>query len=590
MIGPGDQVGRYTVEALIGQGGLAQVYRVRHSTLGTRYALKVMALRSASLGRRLIREGQIQAQLAHPNVVNVSDVIEHEGMVGLLMEYVEGTGLDAYLGARGALPIDEALGLFGQILAGVGAAHDAGVLHRDLKPANILLTTGTMGTIAKVTDFGIAKMLQVDAGGDTLQGDLIGTPGYMAPEQVTDATTIDARADVYSMGALLYCMVTGRPPFLPGQPLVELLQAAAQGRFPPVLGLRPDCPPHVAEAIEACLHPDPARRPTGFRALGALLAADAGDLPVAPTHLRSPLAAAPPPAGPTAVPDLRPGDTAPPVERPATPRPPTLGPSTVAGLDDDGPEAPRRRGPALWVAGLGALGMSAFAAALLWPPAAPPPGPPAAEGVTTPPPAEPPPVEPPPADAPPVEPPPAEAPPVEPPPAEPPPVNPGAPAPSPRAAPAVSPGPSPAPAPAPAPAAEPAPAPAPEPAPPPPPAPAPAAAPPPPPPAEASAAPAPAPAAPALPAVLRGKADGRPFTLRVVQQDGSTVVAQIDLLVGTTFRSYPMRGEVSAAGELQLREPSGGWSLSGRVSGGSLTGMLNHPDQKKPLPVRAAPG
>jgi len=111
-----------------------------------------------------------------------------------------------------------------------------------------------------------------------------------------------------------------------------------------------------------------------------------------------------------------------------------------------------------------------------------------------------------------------------------------------------------------------------------------------PPPAEASTAPAPAPAAPTLPAVLRGKADGRPFTLRVLQQDGATVVAQVDLLVGTTFRSYPMRGELSPAGELQLREPSGGWSLSGRVSGGTLMGMLAHPDQKKPLPVRAGPG
>ncbi len=265
MLQPGQVVGKYVVEALIGEGGLARVYRVRHETLGSAHALKLLALRGRSVHRRMVREGRIQATLDHPHVVSVTDVIEHEGQPGLVMEYVEGVSLDHFLGQHGALPIDLVLGLMAQVFGAMAAAHGRGVLHRDLKPANILLQTTPGGLRALVTDFGIARLTADGAAGDTLQGDFLGTPGYMAPEQVSDPTAVDARADVYSLGALAYCLVCGRPPFLPSSSLIDTLTAADQEDFPPVLSIRGDCPPEVAGGIEQALAADPQRRPASVR-------------------------------------------------------------------------------------------------------------------------------------------------------------------------------------------------------------------------------------------------------------------------------------------------------------------------------------
>ncbi|MFM2247811.1 MAG: hypothetical protein RL071_3886, partial [Pseudomonadota bacterium] len=270
MLQPGDHIDRFQVEALLGEGGLAKVFLVRHRTLGARMALKVLTLRGSAIGRRLLREGRIQANLSHPHVVAVHDVIEHEGYTALVMEYVEGVTLAELLQRGGALSEADALALFGQLLSGVIAAHDLGVLHRDLKPANVLISATPMGTIAKIADFGIARVWDGEPG-DTLQGDLIGTPGYMAPEQVTDPTAVDARADVYSLGALLYCMVAGRPPFLPAPRWSQTLEAAQRGDFAPIRGLAPELSENVAAVIERCLQPDPAARPADGRALAVAL-------------------------------------------------------------------------------------------------------------------------------------------------------------------------------------------------------------------------------------------------------------------------------------------------------------------------------
>ena len=277
MLEPGQLIGKYVVEALVGEGGLARVYRVRHTTLDTAYALKLLAIRGGSVHRRLVREGRIQAALDHPHVVSVLDVIEHDGHPGLVMEYIEGRSLDRLLGAVGALPIDAALALSAQILGAIQAAHDRGVLHRDLKPANVMLQPVSGGARAAVTDFGIARLMAA-TGGDTLQGDFLGTPGFMAPEQVSDPTSVDPRADIYSLGAVVYCMVCGRPPFLLGASLVDTLRAAEHAAFPAVLDLRADCPPHVAEAIEAALAADPAQRPATVADFGQRLFGDAPDL------------------------------------------------------------------------------------------------------------------------------------------------------------------------------------------------------------------------------------------------------------------------------------------------------------------------
>ncbi len=270
MLAPGQSIDKYVVEALVGEGGLARVYRVRHSTLGSAHALKLLAVRGGSVHRRLVREGRIQATLDHPHVVSVSDVIEHEGHPGLVMEYIEGLSLDRLLQATGALPIPAALSMSAQIFGAIAAAHARGVLHRDLKPANVMLEPVSGGARAAVTDFGIARLM-ADTHGDTLQGDFLGTPGYMAPEQVSDPTAVDERGDVYGLGALVYCMVCGRPPFLPRASLIDTLQAAERAEFPAVLSIRPDCPTEVARAIEAALAPKPEDRPESVVAFGERL-------------------------------------------------------------------------------------------------------------------------------------------------------------------------------------------------------------------------------------------------------------------------------------------------------------------------------
>jgi eukaryotic-like serine/threonine-protein kinase len=149
--------GRFEVEALVGEGGLAEVYRVRHRELGRIMALKLLTWRKKSLIERLVLEGRIQAQLNHPNVVAVLDLVRHDGQVALLMEYIDAETLGEYIARVGPTPEDEALELLAPILAAVDCAHAAGITHRDLKPANIMLASVGSGVVPKVADFGIAK-------------------------------------------------------------------------------------------------------------------------------------------------------------------------------------------------------------------------------------------------------------------------------------------------------------------------------------------------------------------------------------------------------------------------------------------------
>jgi len=266
----GTAVDRYVVEAFLGEGGIARVYQVRHAQLGTTHALKMLSVRSPSLTQRLVREGRIQASLRHPSVVSVTDIVQHDGFTGLLMELVEGEGLDALLGRHGVLPPRLGLEIFRQVLVGVTAAHDGGVLHRDLKPGNILLEPREGGAVARVLDFGIAKVSVGADAGQTQQSDLMGTPGYMAPEQADDPSAVDARADVFSLGAVLYCLLAGRPPFPPSS-IPALLQAARSGGFEPLAEAAPHVAPAVARVVERCLEPDPEARFPDCRALAEAL-------------------------------------------------------------------------------------------------------------------------------------------------------------------------------------------------------------------------------------------------------------------------------------------------------------------------------
>ncbi len=261
MFQPGERIAeRFEVEALLGEGGLAQVYRVRHTTLGTTHALKLLTMSHQSLVERLLQEGRIQAQLRHPNIIGVSDVITVRGMPGLLLEYVDCETLEASLARRGRMPLEEALDLFAAVLSGVATAHQAGVLHRDLKPANILLARTPGGVVPKVSDFGIAKIAAGDSNpGLTRAGSAMGTPGYVAPEQMEDASNVDLRADIFSLGTILYELVTGKRAF-PSKSMRETLNAAASGNYTPPEQHDPALPEPVLRTVRRAMAPEPKDR------------------------------------------------------------------------------------------------------------------------------------------------------------------------------------------------------------------------------------------------------------------------------------------------------------------------------------------
>jgi serine/threonine protein kinase len=267
MPAPGDTVDRFTIEELLGRGGMASVYRVRHTTLGSDHALKVLDLTHGSIRDRLKLEGRLQARLAHPHIVSVTDMIEVEGSPGLIMEYVPGFSLDVLLKRIRPDPatIDQ---LFRPILDAVIHAHRSEVVHRDLKPGNVLVQEVDGRLVPKVSDFGLAKLLGEEDSGHkpTRTGFAMGTPGYMAPEQIRSAKHADQRADVFSLGCILYELWCGEAPFR-GDSVYDVLVSIEAREFTRPRALRPDLPDSVERAILACLEPDPDKRLPSAQAL-----------------------------------------------------------------------------------------------------------------------------------------------------------------------------------------------------------------------------------------------------------------------------------------------------------------------------------
>ncbi|MCO4769010.1 MAG: tetratricopeptide repeat protein [Deltaproteobacteria bacterium] len=262
---------RYVVEALLGAGGMAQVYRVRHARTGAEYALKVLHTPHPDLRRRMLREVQLHGAVAHPNIVGAVDALEVQGQPSLVLELVRGPALHEWLAiARPTPPQIDAIapGLF----AGLGAAHDAGLVHRDVKPANVLLAPREGSLVPKIADFGIARHLASDDVRLTRTGVAVGTPAYMAPEQVRDTHSVDARADVWSLGCVLYELVTGQRAFGSEDAFV-LLDAISRAAVPPPHTLAPDAPSRWIEAIGAALQVEPARRAANCTDLARLWAA-----------------------------------------------------------------------------------------------------------------------------------------------------------------------------------------------------------------------------------------------------------------------------------------------------------------------------
>ena len=243
------------------------MYCARHRQLGSLHAIKLLNLPIPGLKRRLIQEGSVQASMRHPNIVQVSDVVEHEGCPGLVMEYVDGPTLGALL-AAGSLPPERVDVLAEGILRGVGAAHRRGWIHRDLKPANILIATVDGGPVPKIADFGVAKVLDPSGVGmdQTRTGQTLGTPCYMGPEQLQDAKRVDQRADVYALGAILYEMLVGTRLIdgaTPEAALAALQERAALTSLDALTGVSPS----KRAAIKAALTLDAEGRPASADAL-----------------------------------------------------------------------------------------------------------------------------------------------------------------------------------------------------------------------------------------------------------------------------------------------------------------------------------
>jgi serine/threonine-protein kinase len=252
---------RYVVERMLARGGMATVYIVRHITLDTQYALKVLDISTGDIRARLLQEGRIQASLKHPNIVAVTDSIEIDNHPALVMEYVDGPTLAEAM--ADGVSRDQGELWFRQIVSAVSYAHARGLVHRDLKPENVLMAPMTGGYLPKVADFGIAKVVQdylIDRDGTdgprTKTGIGMGTPAYMPPEQVQSAGDVDHRADVFALGCILYELMCGHRAF-PGDNLLSILNAIADGDYTPPWQHREDLDKRIVAAIDGALEPNP---------------------------------------------------------------------------------------------------------------------------------------------------------------------------------------------------------------------------------------------------------------------------------------------------------------------------------------------
>jgi len=271
---PGDVLAnRYRIQRLLGKGGMGAVYLAHDEVLGDVVALKVIssawAADEAAMVERFKRECTAARKVSSPYVIRLHDLGEaRPGLLYLSMEYVQGRTLAELITSRGLVPIADCVDILGQICNGLSAAHDAGVIHRDLKPGNVLV--GDRNAV-KIIDFGLATAAAAEGGAVT--GMLMGTPYYMSPEQVR-GRRVDAASDIYSLGALAYHLVTGRPPFS-GENAIAVGFAHLSELPAPPRQLRPDVPVELDAAIMGALAKEPSDRPRSAAELRAAMTASA---------------------------------------------------------------------------------------------------------------------------------------------------------------------------------------------------------------------------------------------------------------------------------------------------------------------------
>jgi len=276
---PGDVLaGKYRIEGLLGAGAMGKVLAATHLQLDVKVALKMMlpaAMATPESMARFLREARAAAKLKSEHVARVHDIgALDDGTPYIVMERLEGRDLGAVLAERGALPIEEAAEYVLQACEALAEAHALGIVHRDLKPANLFVTTRPDGApVVKVLDFGISKesALSEPASLATSTSALLGSPHYMSPEQLKSARDVDSRADVWSLGVILYQLACGQAPFR-AESLGQLMASVLTEEPPPLSGLRSDVPVEYAALVASCLDKDVERRCPSVATVASVLA------------------------------------------------------------------------------------------------------------------------------------------------------------------------------------------------------------------------------------------------------------------------------------------------------------------------------
>jgi serine/threonine protein kinase len=253
---------KYRIERLLGRGGMGSVYEAHHARMDRRVAIKVInpsLIDHPEAVKRFDQEVRAAAKVEHENIARAYDADEIGSLRILVMEFISGQSLDKYLAKNGPLSVVQACRIIQQAFAGLNDAHKRGMVHRDLKPQNLMLTPE--GKV-KILDFGLAKLASEHRQGDNLtrENALMGTPHYLAPEQALDAAKADVRADIYSLGCTLYCLLAGVTPFQ-GDTDVQVLLAHQRDAHRPLCELRPDVPRGLSELVDRMLAKNPADRP-----------------------------------------------------------------------------------------------------------------------------------------------------------------------------------------------------------------------------------------------------------------------------------------------------------------------------------------
>ena len=278
------QLGQYTLVEKIGEGGMGAVYRASHAMLRRPTAVKLLPLDKAGRGNleRFEREVQLTSRLTHPTTVSIFDYGRTaDGVFYYAMEYLEGINLQELVRLDGPQPPGRVLHILRQVLGSLGEAHGVGLIHRDIKPANVILCErGGLSDVAKVVDFGLVKDVATEeALGLTKDHTIAGTPLYLSPEAIRGESAIDARSDLYGVGAVAYFLLTGQPVFAGGNLLEICGHHLHSLPIAPAERLGRPLPEGLSAAVMACLEKEPARRPASARHLLETLEASDHEAP-----------------------------------------------------------------------------------------------------------------------------------------------------------------------------------------------------------------------------------------------------------------------------------------------------------------------